>query len=87
MVDIEVGDVVYSRAGHDKGGPYVVVATDGEFVYIADGDARRVENPKKKNVKHINRTNYKSEEIAELCKADAVENHMIRKALDKINRL
>ncbi len=56
-MDISRGSLVYSRAGRDKGTLFLVIATDGEFVYLTDGDTRRVEKPKKKKLKHINKTN------------------------------
>ena len=50
---MEAGDIVISRAGHDKGKPFVVIATvSDEFVLIADGDKRR-EAPKLKRIKHL----------------------------------
>ncbi len=51
---LQAGQLVYSRAGRDKGKPYLVLARAGETeVWIVDGAARRVEAPKKKNVKHL----------------------------------
>lgn len=47
------GQFVTSKAGHDKGRLYVIVAEEGEFVYLSDGKARQPENPKKKRRKHI----------------------------------
>ena len=48
-----VPDIVVSLAGHDKGKLYAVSAADGRYVYLSDGKARKLGNPKKKNVKHI----------------------------------
>ena len=42
-----------SSAGHDKGSWYAVVKQESEFVYIADGRRRKLESPKKKNIKHV----------------------------------
>lgn len=56
-MDICKGMLVYSKAGRDKGRLYVVLDTKNDFVYLSDGDIRHVENPKKKKIKHINRTN------------------------------
>lgn len=47
------GQVVYSKSGRDKQRPFIVYDFDDEFVYIIDGDLRKLENPKKKNKKHI----------------------------------
>lgn len=48
-----IGMFAISRAGHDKGQMYVILDEDGDFVYLADGKNRRLENPKKKRKKHI----------------------------------
>ncbi len=42
-----------SKAGHDRGRVYVIVREEGDFFYLADGAARSVSAPKKKNRKHI----------------------------------
>ena len=42
-----------SRAGHDKGQMYIVIKEDGDFAYLSDGKTRNLENPKKKNRKHL----------------------------------
>lgn len=49
-----IGQVVVSRAGRDAGRPLVVVGIAGDrFVLVADGELRKVSNPKKKNVRHL----------------------------------
>lgn len=54
---IPVGTVVKAKAGRDKEGFFVVVKSEGGFVYIADGKRRKVESPKKKNPVHLTVTN------------------------------
>ena len=56
-MEIERGSLVYSISGRDKGTLFLVLKREGEFVYLADGDLRKLENPKKKKIKHINKTN------------------------------
>lgn len=52
--DITVGQVVKSRAGRDAGNIFLVLEiVDDKHVLIVDGDKRRLENPKKKKVKHL----------------------------------
>ena len=84
MCDITIGSAVYSRAGRDKGGLFLVVGISGDCVYLSDGDTRKIEKPKKKKLKHLNRTNFVSESIKEACTKGEVENHMIRKALAEL---
>lgn len=51
---MEIGRVVYSRAGRDAGSHYVIVKVlDDTYVAIANGCLRKVDNPKKKKIKHV----------------------------------
>lgn len=52
-MEIKAGSVVISSAGHDKGRFMLVVGADGGRVLVADGKERKLESPKKKNIKHI----------------------------------
>ena len=56
-MDICKGMLVYSKAGRDKGRLFIVLDTENDIVYLSDGETRHVENPKKKKIKHIMRTN------------------------------
>ena len=47
------GKFAISRAGHDKGNVYVVVAADDKYVCLADGRLKNLAAPKKKNIRHI----------------------------------
>lgn len=55
-VGIKAGSVIISSAGRDRGKAMVVVGADGGFVFVADGKERRLDSPKKKNIKHIRKT-------------------------------
>ncbi len=48
-----IGQFVISKAGHDKGEIYVIVAEEKDFVYLSDGRLKLPERPKKKRKKHI----------------------------------
>ncbi len=48
-----VGMFAISRAGHDKDRVYIIIKEEGDFVYLADGKARGLKNPKKKKKKHL----------------------------------
>ena len=52
-VEVTVGDLVVSRAGRDKGRPFVVLRAEEGFVYLVDGDLRRLDKPKKKKRMHV----------------------------------
>ena len=48
-----IGMLAVSRAGHDSGNVYVITGETDEYVYLADGQTRTIDRPKKKNKKHI----------------------------------
>ena len=51
---MEVGRVVLSRAGRDQGHVFVIMdVIDETYVAIANGCQRKVDNPKKKKIKHL----------------------------------
>ncbi|WP_246599365.1 KOW domain-containing RNA-binding protein [Clostridium lacusfryxellense] len=59
-----VGKVVNSKAGRDMHRNFIVVGIlNEEYVFISDGELRRIEKPKKKKVKHLNFTSTVAEEI------------------------
>ena len=45
---IDVGNIVLSTAGRDKNEYFLVVKVEDNYVYLVDGNIRKVENPKKK---------------------------------------
>ncbi len=42
-----------SRAGHDAGHRYVIIRETEDCVYLADGEVRKLDNPKRKNRRHM----------------------------------
>lgn len=54
---LNAGSVVRANAGRDGGGLFVVVSADDKYCFIADGKSRKLASPKRKNIKHICRTN------------------------------
>lgn len=55
-MEIRTGRVVISSAGHDKGRFMLVVGADGDRILVADGKERKLEHPKKKNIRHVRAT-------------------------------
>ena len=45
--------VAVSNCGHDKDRCYIVLYTEGNFAYLADGRCKKLSKPKRKNVKHL----------------------------------
>ncbi|MDD3314117.1 MAG: KOW domain-containing RNA-binding protein [Syntrophaceticus sp.] len=51
---IELGQLVCSKQGRDRGKYYLVIEMiNDNFVYLVDGEKRRMDNPKQKNIKHL----------------------------------
>lgn len=75
--------MVYSKSGRDQGRIFVIVGiVNDNFVLLADGDLRKIENPKVKNIKHIHYTNQTADKVMEhLSRGEIPGNHVIRKNL------
>lgn len=57
-----IGQFAFSKAGHDKDRLYVIVAQEGDFVYLCDGKGKTLAEPKKKRKKHIQPVNCRVEQ-------------------------
>ncbi len=55
-MNIIEGQIVASKAGHDAGRFFAAVKISDGYIYLADGKERKLNNPKKKNIKHIAKT-------------------------------
>lgn len=63
MFNYEFGNMVISKAGHDKGQYFIILEADPEYVYLSDGKYRTVEKPKKKKKKHVQCIHYTDENL------------------------
>ena len=62
---LDLGELVISTAGRDSGRYFIVVEiVDNKYIKIADGDLRKIEEPKLKNIKHVQSTGYKFENLS-----------------------
>lgn len=64
MIIYQEGGLVKSLAGHDKGQYFIILAECGEYVSLVDGKFRKLENPKRKNKKHIQLINLTDETLS-----------------------
>jgi len=81
--DSLLGKVVHSKSGRDKGKYFIIIGIiDDEYVYISDGDLRKIDRPKKKKIKHLSFTNVLAEDIRSAILSDGkISNSKIRKFL------
>jgi len=79
---IEKADVVISLNGRDGGKRFLVIETEDEYSFLADGKGRRVEKPKRKKNKHLKLEDRSGGQTAEkLRSGERVTNNEIRRAL------
>ena len=80
---VNSGDVVLSKAGRDKGKYFLVVTVDGKIATIVDGRNRKVNFPKKKNIKHLEIVSAaKLKHLAEkILKGEPVGNEKVYRAV------
>lgn len=84
--DVRVGHVVKSKAGRDKDKLFVVLGiVDENYVMIVDGKLRKLENPKKKKIKHLSLYNSIINDLSEKKANKTVNNAYIRKVLAPFN--
>lgn len=53
MKELKKGMLAKSLAGHDKDRIYVITSVEEEYVFLADGVHKTLDEAKKKNRKHI----------------------------------
>lgn len=83
MKDIQIGQLVKSKAGRDKGRLFVIIEIEEEYVYLVDGSLRKLEKPKKKKIKHIQPTHLIVESLKEKILNDQkILNAEIRKIIE-----
>lgn len=85
-MEIIEGSIVRSIAGRDKGDLFIVLSREGDYAYLANGELRKVDRPKKKKLKHLQGSNSVSEFIQnKLQTTGKVTNSEVRKALSEFN--
>lgn len=85
-MEVTSGSIVLSKRGRDAGRYFIVVRREGEFAFLADGKVRRVKNPKKKKLKHLEPTGETHEGIGKKFASGAtVFDSEIYSALKSLN--
>lgn len=85
MREMKKGQLVTSRAGRDKNTNYIIFNWDSSFVYVVDGQYKRISNPKKKNVNHLWYSEKIDQELNEKMEQDLkITNKDIRDAMKRL---
>ncbi|ANE46804.1 KOW domain-containing protein [Paenibacillus swuensis] len=81
----ELGQIVKILKGRDDGKIAVIIGiVDGRFVSIADGDKRKFDQPKKKNLLHLELQEWISSEVVDsIRESGRVTNGKLRYAVSK----
>lgn len=80
-----IGEVVRILRGREAGQYAIIIdVINDRFVLLADGEKRKYDRPKKKNLNHIELLDYISPEVQNsLLETGRVTNGKLRFALDK----
>ncbi|MGI6307297.1 MAG: hypothetical protein ACOX1X_01595 [Dethiobacteria bacterium] len=82
-MQMELGQVVKSLAGRDKGKIYLIIGfIAGGRVLLVDGRVRTVNKPKKKNIKHLQPYRCVIPEVKERIRQGNLNDNAVRNALN-----
>ncbi len=81
---LEIAQYVRSKAGRDRDRIFLVLdIIDDNHVKIIDGDLRKLENPKKKKIKHLEKIKRVSERLKNALETNVkINNSFIRKEVE-----
>lgn len=84
----QIGQIVRITKGRELNQYAVIInIIDDRFVLLADGDKRKYDRPKKKNVNHLEETSFISSEVRKsLLETNRVSNGKLRFAIAKFAR-
>ncbi len=79
-MNVKKGLVVRAAAGRDMNSYFIVLDNDEKYALIADGKSRKLDRPKRKNLKHLRPTGRM------LC-IDGLTDKKLRRALSEFSEL
>ena len=83
-----IGHIVQVTQGREKGQYAIIInIIDDRYVLLADGNKRKYDRPKKKNINHISLTSHISDEVRNsLLETHRVSNGKLRFAISKFEK-
>ncbi len=86
-MEILPGDLVIPIAGRDKDELCYVLNVDGQFLLLANGKSRKLENPKRKKLIHVRKLSLTPTRVAvKIASGDKVLNSELRRDLAIISQ-
>ena len=87
--DICIGQVVRNTSGRDTGRLFFVVkVVDDEYVLISDGKKRKLEKPKLKKVKHLQKYDIINSTVKSMIESnESITDAFLRAELGKLNNV
>ena len=79
----EPGAIVMAISGREKGEIFIIIKSEKDYSYIVNGQTRTIENPKKKNKKHLHLL-CKSESAG--LSLDELSDALVKKYLNNYNK-
>ena len=80
--EMNISDVVVSKAGHDQDEWFYVIGEDHEFLLLAKGKDRPLDKPKRKKRKHVEKVLRSETRVADKLRlGDKVLNGELRRDL------
>ena len=88
-IDICIGQVVRNTSGRDTGRLFfVVIVVDDEYVLISDGKKRKLEKPKLKKVKHLQKYDIINNAVKDMIESnESIKDAFLRAELGKLNNV
>lgn len=80
-MNYEIGQIVISKAGHDKSSLYIVKKVCDTSLELINGTNRTIDKPKMKKIIHIQPTKYVEKEIAKKIISGEIINEEIKRAI------
>ena len=81
---VQKGQLVRSLSGRDKDKYYLVLGREGDTLYLSDGRKRGVQNPKKKNIRHVQRCNRIAADTVATAQGRQLRDEEIRAGLNQL---
>ena len=87
LSDIQIADVVMSKAGHDSGKLFYCIGFENGLLLLANGKDRSLDQPKRKKCKHVEKVLRPETRVAlKLRGGDKVLNSELRRDLAFLSR-